>query len=363
MPLSSYQPAQYQQLLDQKVERVTALFAELNMPSPEVFASPDKQFRMRAEFRVWHDQDDCYFAMFRPQEPKTPCRIDNFPIGSESINRILQELPKYLERSAQLKNRLFQIELLTTLSGEILLTMIYHKKLDEQWLKEGEQLARELAIDLIGRSKKQKLVVTKDYVTEVLSVNNKTFQYQQLEGGFTQPNASINQKMLGWAQQHTKNSSGDLLELYCGNGNFTIALAENFAKVLATEVSKTSVRSALKNLQDNHIDNVKIPRMSSEEFTQALNRVREFRRLKEIDLDDYDFSTVLVDPPRAGLDIDTTKLVARFNTIIYVSCNPITLKENLLELRKTHSIVHFAVFDQFPYTDHIECGVILRAGL
>lgn len=359
MPLSSFQPDQYNELLDAKVKKIKTAFADLNAPSPEVFSSPNRQFRMRAEFRVWHEDDDCYFAMFRPQDPKTPCRIDNFPIGSEAINNILQQLPKFLARSNLLKNRLFQIEILTTLSGETLLTMIYHKKLDERWLNEAEQLAKELAIDLIGRSKKQKLIVTKDYVTEVLTVNNKSFHYQQLEGGFTQPNAIINQKMLQWAQQHTQNSTGDLLELYCGNGNFTIALAANFNQVLATEVSKTSVRSALTNLQSNHIANVKIPRMSSEEFTQALNGIREFRRLKDIDLDDYDFSTVLVDPPRAGLDSETINLVSRFNSILYISCNPVTLKENLLELCKTHSIAHFAVFDQFPYTDHIECGVVL----
>ena len=92
----------------------------------------------------------------------------------------------------------------------------------------------------------------------------------------------------------------DLLELYCGNGNFTAVLAQHFKSVLATEISKISVRSAETNFTHNKVDNVSVVRMSSEEFTQALNGERPFRRLKDIDLDSYNFSTIFVDPPRAG---------------------------------------------------------------
>ena len=102
-------------------------------------------------------------------------------------------------------------------------------------------------------------------------------------------------------------------------------------------------------------------RLSSEEITQALNKSREFRRLKQqnIELDNFNFSTVFVDPPRAGLDDDTLKLVSRFDNIIYVSCNPSTLAENLELLTKTHGVIRTAMFDQFPYTHHIETGVVL----
>ena len=87
---------------------------------------------------------------------------------------------------------------------------------------------------------------------------------------------------------------------------------------------------------------------------------RRFKRLAEFDLTSYQFDTVLVDPPRAGLDRDSVALVSQFNQIIYISCNPNTLQENLTELVKTHDIERFALFDQFPYTHHIEAGVILK---
>jgi len=79
-----------------------------------------------------------------------------------------------------------------------------------------------------------------------------------------------------------------------------------------------------------------------------------------IDLDDYQFSTVFVDPPRAGIDVKTLQLIARFDHIIYISCNPETLADNLKVLCETHVIVRTALFDQFPYTDKIESGVWLR---
>ena len=45
---------------------------------------------------------------------------------------------------------------------------------------------------------------------------------------------------------------------------------------------------------------------------------------------------------------------------MYISCNPDTLQDNLGELCNSHDVKRFAVFDQFPYTDHIECGVLLE---
>ena len=166
--------------------------------------------------------------------------------------------------------------------------------------------------------------------------------------------------MLEWAIDITKDSSGDLLELYCGNGNFSIALAPNFRKVLATELASPSVMAAQYNIEVNGIENLQIIRMSAEDFTDAMAGKREYNRLKGIDLNSYECNTIFVDPPRAGLDENTLKLVSLYNHILYISCNPNTLIENLNVLSKTHKIIRFALFDQFPYTEHMECGVLLE---
>jgi len=196
-------------------------------------------------------------------------------------------------------------------------------------------------------------------VIEKLKVGDRELIYKQVENSFTQPNAHVAVKMLEWAIDVTKNSKGDLLELYCGNGNFSIALAPNFRKVLATELASPSVESAQFNIKENKTHNVQIIRMSAEEFSDAIKGVREFNRLKGIDLKEYDCETIFVDPPRAGLDDRTLAMVSEYPRIVYISCNPETLKANIEKLFETHTIERFALFDQFPYTEHMESGVYL----
>ncbi|MFB0998658.1 MAG: tRNA (uridine(54)-C5)-methyltransferase TrmA, partial [Colwellia sp.] len=310
----------------------------------------------------WHDGDDLFYIMFN-SETKEKYRVDNFPVASQLINQAMKALLDEIKDKPSLRHRLFQVDFLSTLSGELLISLLYHRQLDEEWLTDAAILKTTLStiapVDIIGRAKKQKYILDKDFVTEKLTVGDKTYTYQQVENSFTQPNGHVNEQMLLWAKQGTQNIGGDLIELYCGNGNFSIALAENFDRVLGTEISKTSVKSAQTNIAENQLTNVDIIRMSSEDFSQAMNGERVFRRLEGFDLKSYNYDTVLVDPPRAGLDSDSVELVSRFERIVYISCNPDTLKENLAELVKTHNIEKFALFDQFPYTHHVETGVIL----
>lgn len=361
MPLSNIKPEQYQIQLSDKVTNIEQTFNQFELPSIDVFKSPALAYRMRCEFRVWHDGDDLFHIMFN-QESKEKVRIDHFPPASQLISNLMTDIIEELKPNEVLRRKLFQIDYLSTLSGEILVSLLYHKQLDDEWQQQAKQLLERLRskykIDLIGRARKQKVVLDKDYVIEKLTVDGKEYVYKQVENSFTQPNAKVNEHMLSWAKNAIE-YKGDLLELYCGNGNFSIALADKFDKVLATEISKPSVASAQYNIEQNKIKNLKIIRMSAEEFTEAMNGERTFSRLDGINLADYNCETIFVDPPRAGLDADTVKLVANYKNIIYISCNPETLHNNMQELAKTHKVERFAVFDQFPYTHHLECGVVL----
>ena len=362
--MNAIDPQLYPAQLEAKQTRFKQTLEGLSFPEIEVFDSVPSQFRMRAEFRIWHEDGRAHYAMNRAGE-KRPYIIDSFPIGGPLINKLMTPLIEAINAEPVLSQRLFTAEFLTTLSGEVLVTLIYHRPVDEVWQQAARQLQTDLNIMVIGRSRKQKVVLERDYVMEKLTVDGREYQYQQVESGFTQPNAEVNQKMLSWASsccaiENNSAENNDLLELYCGNGNFTAVLAQHFKSVLATEISKISVRSAETNFTHNKVDNVTVVRMSSEEFTQALNGERPFRRLKDIDLDSYNFSTIFVDPPRAGLDDGTLELARRFDTILYVSCNPETLRANLDSLTETHEIVRTAIFDQFPWTDHLESGVLLK---
>jgi tRNA (uracil-5-)-methyltransferase len=362
-------PSRYDAQLKAKRERIERQFARFSPPPLEVFASPPSHYRMRAEFRVWHEGGDLYYAMFEP-DPEAPrhrgrvaqrvVRVDRFPVASERINELMPQLLNAIRDEPLMRRKLFQVEFLTTLSGEALVTMIYHKPLNDEWEARARELQAQLGVSLIGRSRKQRLVLERDHVWERLEVDGRELRYQQVENSFTQPNAEICRSMLHWARDVTSESQGDLVELYCGNGNFTVALAENFRRVVATEISRTSVASAQANLEANGIDNVHVARMSAEEFAQALTGEKQGRRVAAMQLDECDFSTVLVDPPRAGLDAESCAPLMRYPRIVYVSCNPDTLAVNLEQLSQTHRVVRMALFDQFPWTDHCECGVLLE---
>lgn len=367
MATTEMNSAHYQDQLANKVSYLTELFAPFHVPPLEVFKSPSQHYRMRAEFRVWHDGTDLYYIMFN-QETKSKYRVDQFPAASRLINQAMIALINEIKDHPVLRQKLFQVDFLSTLSGEILISLLYHRQIGEEWTQEANQLKQRLIeqgfmVNLIGRARKVKIVLDQDYVIEKLSVHGQDYIYQQVENSFTQPNGKVAEKMLEWAVDCTRNSNGDLLELYCGNGNFSLALAQNFEQVLATELAKPSVDSAQFNIAANGIDNVQVIRMSAEEFTQAMNGEREFRRLKDagIDLSTYNCNTIFVDPPRSGMDEKTCRMVQNYDRILYISCNPETLKENLAILGKTHAITRFALFDQFPYTHHMEAGVLLES--
>lgn len=358
--MKQYNNTEYEAQLAEKVRIFQQDFAEFGLPELEIFRSPEQHFRMRAEFRVWHKGPISTYCMFSDDEHKRPYDLMQFPIGSALMNKLMPLLMDEINADETLRAKLFQIDFLTTRSGEALISFIYHRKLDDAWIDAAKRIEEKLNIYLIGRSRGQKLVVSRDHVIEQMQVAGRSFYYQQIESGFTQPNGFVCEEMLNWAVENSRDWGGDLIELYCGNGNFTMPLSQNFSRVLATELAKPSVQSALFNMELNKIDNIAIARLSSEDFSQAMDKVRSFRRLEGIDLDSYNFTSIFVDPPRAGMDPHTTTITQRYDNIMYISCNPATLRDNLRSIVQTHDIRRVALFDQFPYTHHLEAGVTLR---
>ena len=410
--------AAYKPQLEEKKAYVKGLFADCDAPELEVFESQPRGYRMRSEFGVWHDGEDMYYVMHekpaddvtqeategkdgseeqdvgkdaegvdgkdvgtsskasskrraKPQRPQSvKVRIDQYPVASDMVNALMAEVRSRVIGKEILKKKLFQVNFHTT-RDEAMVTLIYHKKLDDSWNAAATLLREELraalgdrvrALHVIGRSRKQKICLDADHVVEVYDVKGRgELSYVQVEGAFSQPNSGTCAHMLSWAVSATAGCQDhDLLELYCGNGNFTTAVASNFRKVVATEVSKSAVAAAKKNFERNGVKNVFVARMRSEEFTDGWKNGTEFKRLEGSDLKSCDFKTLLVDPPRAGLDDETRLLLKDFERVLYISCNPETLKRDYASSKEDFQIERFAMFDQFPYTHHIECGLYLR---
>ena len=347
----------YDAQLNDKKELNKERFSQYFNGEISVFKSFKQHYRSRSEFKIWHVGDDIHYGM-NHKDKKGVVLVDDCPQVNEHISKLM---PKLLEEVKEKKVdfKLFGADFLSSGDGEIVVSLLYHRQLDDSWKEEAVKIADSLGIYIIGRARKQKLIVGQDYVTETLLINDKEYKFKHIENSFTQPNARVNEQMVSWAMDNLSDLDGDLLELYCGAGNFTIPFSEKFDKVLATEISKSSINAAKANMQLNNVHNIEFVRMSVEDFVQALDGVREFRRMKDIEISEYNIKTIFVDPPRSGMDQDSCEFSARHDNILYISCNPETLVRDLEILSKTHKVTEMALFDQFPYTHHVEMGVKL----
>ncbi len=152
---------QYEAQLAEKVARLQSMMAPFSGSVPEVFRSPVSHYRMRAEFRLWHDGDDLYHIMF-DQQTKSRIRVDTFPAASQLINTLMKAMIAGVRDNHALRHKLFQIDYLTTLSNRAVVSLLYHKKLDEEWREAATALrdalrAQGLNVHLIGRATKTKI--------------------------------------------------------------------------------------------------------------------------------------------------------------------------------------------------------------
>lgn len=128
---------QYEAQLAEKVVRLQSMMAPFSDLVPEVFRSPVSHYRMRAEFRIWHDGDDLYHIIF-DQQTKSRIRVDSFPAASELINQLMTAMIAGVRNNPVLRHKLFQIDYLTTLSNQAVVSLLYHKKLDDEWRQEAQ---------------------------------------------------------------------------------------------------------------------------------------------------------------------------------------------------------------------------------
>ncbi len=141
----------------------------------------------------------------------------------------------------------------------------------------------------------------------------------------------------------------NIIDAYCGAGAISMLLAPHAERVVGVDVSKESLYSALHNKKLNKFENVNF-------FQGEVKNI-----LPKLYDKGFNPDTVIIDPPRSGIDEKTLDLLTRkvVDKIIYVSCNPSTLAKNLKVLLKKYKITSITPFDMFPQTAHIESVTVL----
>jgi tRNA (uracil-5-)-methyltransferase len=350
---------EYDEQLSRKTEAFSDLFKGLVLSETEVFPSKKSHFRNRGEFSARREKSGG-IALCMHKKGGGAISVGLCSAMNERFSGNMRAIADFISDSPALFERFFELDFLASSDGaDMIITLIYHKPIDEKWSEAAKVLSDRFGVSVIGRGKGKKIVIGKDFIAEKISINERRWSYKQIEGAFSQPNGYINRAMIGYIDR-LEPVYGDGFELYCGNGNFTLPLSKKLNKAIAIEVNRNLLGAARENAEENDCSNIFFARMSAKEFANAIYKTRSFKRLKEIDLDSFNFHTALVDPPRAGLDSVSLNLIAGMKRIIYISCNPQTIRRDLEAIMQTHTVTSQALFDQFPYTPHIETVVILE---
>jgi 23S rRNA (uracil1939-C5)-methyltransferase len=163
---------------------------------------------------------------------------------------------------------------------------------------------------------------------------------------FTQVNAAINRKMVTRAIQWLDvDEQSQVLDLFCGLGNFSLPIAEKVAWVTGIEGNQKLVDGATANAERNGLKNVDFRVANLYEQTDTFS------------WGDRQYNRVVLDPPRSGA-IEVIKLLPDefAEKLVYVSCYPGTLARDAAYLVQTAGfrLSKIAVMDMFPQTTHVE---------
>jgi 23S rRNA (uracil1939-C5)-methyltransferase len=136
-----------------------------------------------------------------------------------------------------------------------------------------------------------------------------------------------------------------VLDLYCGVGTLSLLMALRAREVVGVEVMQPSIDDAVLNAEANGIENVQFLCCKAEDYRFARGS----------------FDIALVDPPRAGCHqkVIANLLEALPSRIVYMSCNPFTMAQDLALLAQAYDVSVLEPYDLFPQTLHLEALALL----
>jgi 23S rRNA (uracil1939-C5)-methyltransferase len=256
-------------------------------------------------------------------------KINHCYLAQDSINRFISD-----------------VNLLNVKNGEIVIRSNYNNE-----LLISIKSPSNVTPDIIAIKKKHKLVgiILNDKTIygepSFIEIINKQY-FQVSYDSFFQINREVCSIIFDMILKEI-NDNDTILDLYCGVGTLGINACKKAKKAYGIEIVKNAILNAITNSKINKRDNI----------YYMLGKVEDnISKIKD------NIDTIIVDPPRAGLDPKTKQTILEFkaNKIIYVSCDPMTLARDLKELSSLYNIKKVTSLDMFPYTEHIETYCVLE---
>jgi 23S rRNA (uracil1939-C5)-methyltransferase len=299
---------------------------------PALVSNSKNGIRRRATFHILREQLAFFEKRSHQLVPVSTC-----PALVDSLSGLPEILSQHFSK---LLKELESIQVLEC-EGKICVALLAKKSVKAKVLEAAERLVKECVVNgVILASQDESVRPT--FIGETFLEENGVFHRPD---GFSQSSSEVNRLMIHEVLERVGHRKQTLLELYSGNGNFTIPLASHAQSIVCVESSPLSIGLAQKGLQALSVKNVQLVQSEAEKAVKGM--IAEAKR----------FECIVLDPPRAGaphIAQWAERLMAK--DVVYVSCDPSTLARDAKTL-KAHGFKPLTVrlAEQFCDTHHIEC--------
>jgi 23S rRNA (uracil1939-C5)-methyltransferase len=286
--------------------------------------------------------------------------------------------------------------------AECVVTLYYDAPFEEeQWKSQTAEICRQLnLLKLTGRSKGRVVWVGSEKSTfsdtvwlyrkgdlfsaalvEQVGVHDKVaVHYEKPQTAFFHPNGRVMLQALEWLISRLQSVvDGDrplhMLEMYCGCGAHTVALASTglLQSIVAVELDGRLVEACVDNCRRNQClegsttrTPVHVVKGDAAEWARESRHTRQRQQHvctnTNSALHARDYQVLLVDPPRMGLDNAVCEMAIKgtFEHVLYISCGRKALQTDLILLGEHFDVVDCTLLDLFPRTDSVESLVHLE---
>lgn len=314
---------------------------------------PSWGYRRKARIGVkFIYKKDQVMVGFRERSSGLIAHIDSCQVLDERIGLRITTL-KELIYTLDARDQIPQIEIAAT--DAVMALVIRHMvPLNESDLEKIKHFAKQEHFQIYlqpkGIDSVSLFVGDSEELQYSLPAFNLTFSFHPTQ--FTQINHAINQQMVSQAIDLLDLQATDqVLDLFCGISNFTLAASTQAKKVVGVEGDASAILQANKNAALNNIMNTEFHVANLFEPCHELAWAREH------------YNKIILDPPRSGAE-EIIKLIPFWNptAILYISCNPTTFVRDAALLKaKNYRLEKFSMMDMFPHTQHAEVmGLFIR---
>ena len=316
---------------EKKVREIFKKFAEIDdLDIESISHGPEIHYRNKILFHGMNHILGFYREKSRALIPVKLCLL-----AEEDLNLVYGKIIDYLDEHP--KTMITGLLLRKTSLDEIMLVVEGELEDEKSFLDAMD------ALSLTSVYVNNQLVLGKPAITEKIF----EMQFQIYPEAFFQVNYVMMKVLYQIVLNYYKYKDyNKVLDLYCGTGTIGLLLSTYVSHVVGVEFSKDAIRSAKKNKEINHVENI--------EFIEGKveDHIQQFR----------DIDSIVVDPPRSGLDSVTLQTILRLlpESVVYISCDPVTLARDLKLLLEEYTLTRTNLIDMFPNTYHVETVVILE---